>query len=121
MKSLEERIAYRAKQRANQEKERSENQAVTKPGEGSLSSMNTGEAQKGSSGTGEQAQGASGYLNATAGDVIAKIGKDNLTDEHLAELEKVEGVGKNRVSVLNAIAQARAKLKAGSAGWGSNV
>jgi len=128
MKSLEERKAQRAQHKAKENKEREESPKQA-PADGEVSSMDTGEGESkdsksagtgGSQGAGSQ--GAKGYLAANAGDVIAKINADNLTDEHLAELEKIEGENpRKRTSVLDAISKARTKLKAASSGWGNNV
>lgn len=114
MKSLEEREAQRAKQKEDSKKERegSPDQAI------GGDKFEKGE-QPSNSGTEDDAKfDAAGYLGGKAADISS--GFATLSDAKLGKVLAAEKAGKNRSSVLDAIATERKKREAAAASWGGN-
>jgi len=109
MKSLEEREAYRAKQRTAELKEAKASPNIIKP-EG---------AEDDDEGSEGNTFNASQYLNGKAGAVTG--GLKDLSDDDLSAVEKAETSGKKRTAVIDAITTEKNRRAASSSGWSGNA
>lgn len=100
MKPLAERIAFRAKQREENQK-REANSGNTLPA-ADEAKFNPAE-----------------YLKQKPKPFTE--GLKNLSDEQLGQLEELESAGDKRANVLSAVKDARAKKSAAVSGWSSNA
>lgn len=104
MKSLEEREAFRQKQRALNAKKESDSGNEQPSDDTSLSSGEEFDAQA--------------YLSNDPKKF--SNGLKGLSDEQLAALEKAEGEGKKRANVSSAVSAERKKRDAATSGWNNN-
>lgn len=104
MKSLAEREAFRAKQKANEEKERKASNVVQ-------TSAPNAEENK----TAEDSFDAADWLNDTVENVNGNL--EGLTDDELSAVEQAEAKGKKRAGVTAAIKKEKDKRVNSDTGW----